>query len=647
MPVDVNGGSALIERQTDYAINILWVLGFLTSGDGGTEAGRLMGILGLPHSTSMQKRFFSSIESRISPHVIALCDEVLTDNLKDEVKLFYNNKRNADGVLVYDLWARKELPNTEDWPRLAMSTDMAWQKRSSGKRYDSLSGHALLCSTTLRKPVMKEILAKSCRICKVWHLKHPIDEAAPDHKCTRNHEGSSGSMEPIAVLKMVVRMYQEHNVVVSPIITDDDSSIKAKLKWSNANHMLKTNTTTTPKIINSNGNLVTRPDKGELPLDMDEPKFLADPIHRKKTLKGELYRLESQKVANKKTLTKCDCVRISTNFAYMSRTLSTKTVDEYEHAAQAVLEHHFDNHEFCGDFCLRKNQTEDEKKSSTNFYRSKENDKELYELLQTKLARFVTKEALIEVGHGMDTLVNESLNNTISWLAPKNKTYSTSMSLTNRICVALIINTRGILGLFELLFDRLGISMQPDVLYFLTQIDAIRTKRIKVSKTTKAKKKRQKAFHNKLKEHNATARKERAKRTGEYCPGIGMDGGYTGNEVATNNPKPRQKRAKVTCPLCGGSGHKTAKSKKCGEHPDNKKNDSSNNDTSTAEDNNNADEPKSEEPTDKPNDSTERDAKELALFDQLGFDDDNDEFFDSFEDEDDIDDSVDLPPKSK
>ena len=232
----------MIQRQTDYAINILWVLGFLTSGDGGTEAGRLMGLLGLPHSTFMQKRFFTSIESRISPHIIGLCDEVLASNLNDEVRLFYNNKRNDEGVLMYDLWLRKELQSPADWPKLPMSTDMAWQKRSSGKRYDSLSGHALLCTTTFRKPVIKEMLAKSCRICKVWHLKHPIDEAAPEHICTRNHEGSSGSMEPIAVLNMVVKMYRVHNVVVSPIITDDDSSIKAKLKWSNADHMIKTNT---------------------------------------------------------------------------------------------------------------------------------------------------------------------------------------------------------------------------------------------------------------------------------------------------------------------------------------------------------------------------------------------------------------------
>jgi len=115
----------------------------------------------------------------------------------------------------------------------------------------------------------------------------------------------------------------------------------------------------------------------------------ADPSHGKKTLKGELHRLEGQRVATKKTLTKCDCVRISTNFACMTRTLHSKSVDDCEHAGTAVLEHHFDNHECCGEFCLRKKQTGDEQKASTNFYRSKEKDKDLCELLQQKVARFV------------------------------------------------------------------------------------------------------------------------------------------------------------------------------------------------------------------------------------------------------------------
>ena len=62
VPLDENAGSCLIERNTDYAINVLCVLGFMSCGDGGSEAAKVVGLLGLPRPTTMQKRSFPTIE---------------------------------------------------------------------------------------------------------------------------------------------------------------------------------------------------------------------------------------------------------------------------------------------------------------------------------------------------------------------------------------------------------------------------------------------------------------------------------------------------------------------------------------------------------------------------------------------------------
>jgi hypothetical protein len=53
------------ERSTDYAINVLYVLGFMAMGDRCTEASRLLGILGLPNDTTMKGRSFSIIQERV------------------------------------------------------------------------------------------------------------------------------------------------------------------------------------------------------------------------------------------------------------------------------------------------------------------------------------------------------------------------------------------------------------------------------------------------------------------------------------------------------------------------------------------------------------------------------------------------------
>jgi hypothetical protein len=43
------------DRITDYAVNVLYVLGFITCGDGGTEAARMLGLLGLPNDTTSKR----------------------------------------------------------------------------------------------------------------------------------------------------------------------------------------------------------------------------------------------------------------------------------------------------------------------------------------------------------------------------------------------------------------------------------------------------------------------------------------------------------------------------------------------------------------------------------------------------------------
>jgi hypothetical protein len=68
------------ERSTDYAINVLYVVGFLSVGDRGTEAARLLGLLGLANSTTMKTRSFTIIEERISPSIRTVTNNMLLEN---------------------------------------------------------------------------------------------------------------------------------------------------------------------------------------------------------------------------------------------------------------------------------------------------------------------------------------------------------------------------------------------------------------------------------------------------------------------------------------------------------------------------------------------------------------------------------------
>jgi hypothetical protein len=147
-------------------------------------------------------------------------------------------------------------------------------------------------------------------------------------------------------------------------------------------------------------------------------------------------------------MTKMDATRLGKNFSYMVRQLPRLQESQYCDAAKAVLDHHFDDHRLCGAWCPRKRNPESRK----GFYRCKTKDAKLYVKLDEILSRFITLERLNEVAHGMDTQVNESFNNTFSWLAPKNKVYAGSQSLKNRLCIGIGINALGTHEYFKRLY---------------------------------------------------------------------------------------------------------------------------------------------------------------------------------------------------
>jgi hypothetical protein len=200
------------------------------------------------------------------------------------------------------------------------------------------------------------------------------------------------------------------------------------------------------------GKMQARPDKGKLPADVPEPLFVADPNHRRKGLTGELIKLDISKVDIKATMTRMDSTRLGKNFGYIAHTLQSRLEEGYEEAAKAVLEHHFDSHEYCGDWCKRKNKTAQQRKTAGKYYRCKERDAKLYVILQDKISCFVTKDKLIEMAHGLDTNMNEAFNQICTWFAPKNKVYAGAYSLNNRISFAVGINSIGVMGFFTRLF---------------------------------------------------------------------------------------------------------------------------------------------------------------------------------------------------
>ena len=96
---------------------------------------------------------------------------------------------------------------------------MGWQKRSSGRIYDSSIEHAFIIGARSKGIIRMVLYSKTCQRCDA---AEKIREEAEEHECPKNFEGSSKSMEASAFLKMVEDAFYNRFFIIDAIVSDDD-----------------------------------------------------------------------------------------------------------------------------------------------------------------------------------------------------------------------------------------------------------------------------------------------------------------------------------------------------------------------------------------------------------------------------------------
>ena len=80
----------------------------------------------------------------------------------------------------------------DDRVPLTLQYDMGWQKRSSGRKYDSMSGVGTMLGNESGKVIAYGVRSKDCRTCTVYSN---ANKEIPAHECYKNFDGSPRSME--------------------------------------------------------------------------------------------------------------------------------------------------------------------------------------------------------------------------------------------------------------------------------------------------------------------------------------------------------------------------------------------------------------------------------------------------------------------
>ena len=306
-------------------INVKAVLASYYIGSSGLDVGSVANFLGVPGGKYWEREY-----SRKSPHaankIIELVDTIVYDSMVVEISL---RIREMMKNIISDIEIEKNIEYFKQGEYskmhkdlhhigISVSYDMGWQKRATGRIYDSLSGHGFFVGCLSKNVVQYGLLKKKCSIC---NRQNNLSLSSP-HKCLVNWSGSSGAMEAALAFDFVIKIDEMFKglVYIKEIITDDDSTMRAHLK----------------NITNG----------GKLPDHILQAIFLADPSHRVKVMCKPIFAM----VTNTKDPDKCknvDATRIKRYTSYYIRQNRSRPLVEFVANAKAPIEHLFNDHSWC------------------------------------------------------------------------------------------------------------------------------------------------------------------------------------------------------------------------------------------------------------------------------------------------------------
>ena len=115
-----------------------FVLALIQSGCSGSEANTILTYLNMPHGSTFHKSTFSHVQSAQRDKIMNLSNFSMKSEREREIEATIGENK-------YTEYLKGNLMPNEI--RLTTSYDMGWNKRSSGHKYDSISGHGFLLRT--------------------------------------------------------------------------------------------------------------------------------------------------------------------------------------------------------------------------------------------------------------------------------------------------------------------------------------------------------------------------------------------------------------------------------------------------------------------------------------------------------------------
>ena len=304
-------------------------------GTGGYDIGGMASFFCIPGGRGFERTFHTH-SSTIHRVILDECYKILEEDMNEEIIATIKNKlkgsySDADIMKYSNDFIQRKFDNLPDELKsvgIEVSYDMGWNKRSTGRVYDSLSGHAFMIGCRTVNVIDMGVSKKKYKICqKVNYTGINIE-----HECNINATGSSGAMESEVALRLTTALHEKWGgrVFICGIVSEDDSTMRAYLQHTDNNA------------------------KGKLDVTIPEPTFMADPSHRIKVMSAPIFAMVT-KVLDPNKCEMIDAMRVKKYVVCCILKNNHLPLDQFHQKMRAPLEHLFNNHEWCdGDWCWEK-----------------------------------------------------------------------------------------------------------------------------------------------------------------------------------------------------------------------------------------------------------------------------------------------------
>ena len=195
-----------------------------------------------------------------------------------------------------------------------------------------------------------------------------------------------------------------------------------------------------------------------------------------------------------------------------------------------------------------------------------------YQGLKDVYDEFLSEKRLKEMYHKYNSQKNEAMNQKIARVCPKNKTYSKTMLLSDRVDWCVIEDSIGGKAAIDALYKDLGLGVpMKELLEYYSKSDRTREYYRKHAAKPSTKANRRAAKNDAFQKDREDQSRARARGL-DYGAAIGYNATMT-NQVSATEPQMTpthhhsvEPSTQLVCKRCGQHGHRDARSKVCIHH---------------------------------------------------------------------------------